>query len=65
VYDAADGYYMNVRHTLLVPAHYNIDVRTAGGGISGADIGGQIKAKTAGGSIRALKGASESSEALR
>lgn len=42
---------INVQHTLLVPAHYNIDVRTAGGGISGDGIGGQVKAKTAGGSI--------------
>ena len=40
------------RHTLLIPARYNLDVRTAGGGIRGEDIDGRVLARTSGGGIR-------------
>ncbi len=43
---------VNARHTLLIPARYNLDVRTAGGKIEGSDINGRIAAHTSGGSIR-------------
>jgi DUF4097 and DUF4098 domain-containing protein YvlB len=43
---------LNAHHTLLIPAHYNIDVRTAGGSIKGTDINGKVAARTSGGSIR-------------
>ncbi len=43
---------LNARHTLLVPAKYNLDVRTAGGSISAADITGKVAAHTSGGSLK-------------
>lgn len=42
---------LNARHTLLVPARYNLDVHTAGGKIQGTDINGTVKAHTSGGGI--------------
>lgn len=43
---------LKVRHTIVVPKKYNIDVKTAGGSISGEDINGKVSANTSGGSIR-------------
>jgi len=43
---------LNARHTLLVPARYNVEVHTAGGKIEGSDINGKVSAHTSGGSIR-------------
>lgn len=43
---------LNARHTLLIPARYNVDVHTAGGKIEGADINGKVSAHTSGGGIR-------------
>jgi len=43
---------LNAHHTLLIPSHYNIDVRTSGGGIHAEDIGGRVTARTSGGGIR-------------
>lgn len=41
-----------VQWNIRVPAHYNVDVRTSGGSIDLADIGGTTEARTSGGSIR-------------
>jgi Toastrack DUF4097 len=43
---------LNVRHTLVIPAKYNIAVNTAGGAITGEDIGGRVDAHTSGGGIK-------------
>jgi hypothetical protein len=43
---------LNGRHTLVIPAKYNIDVRTSGGSIIGKDINGRVAAHTSGGEIR-------------
>lgn len=43
---------LNARHTLLIPAGYSVDVKTAGGGIEGVDINGTVAAQTSSGSIR-------------
>lgn len=50
-----------VQWNIRVPATYNLDVRTAGGSIELADIGGTVQARTSGGSIRTgrLAGASK------
>lgn len=42
----------DVQWNIRVPAHYNLDVRTSGGSIDLADIGGTVEAKTSGGSIK-------------
>lgn len=49
-----------VKWNIRVPATYNVDVRTSGGSIELADIGGTVSARTSGGSIRTgrLAGAS-------
>jgi DUF4097 and DUF4098 domain-containing protein YvlB len=44
-----------VQWNIRVPAHYNLDVRTSGGSIDLADIGGTVEAKTSGGSIKTGK----------
>jgi hypothetical protein len=41
-----------VQWNIRVPAHYNLDVRTSGGSIDLADIGGTVSARTSGGSIK-------------
>ncbi|HET8797179.1 MAG TPA: DUF4097 family beta strand repeat-containing protein [Thermoanaerobaculia bacterium] len=41
-----------VQWNIRVPARYNLDVRTSGGSVDLADIGGTVEAKTSGGSIR-------------
>ncbi|HUP49077.1 MAG TPA: DUF4097 family beta strand repeat-containing protein [Thermoanaerobaculia bacterium] len=41
-----------VKWNIRVPARYNVDVRTSGGGIDLAGIGGTVDARTSGGSIR-------------
>lgn len=43
---------LNAKHTLIVPAKYNIDVKTAGGSIVGKDIDGRVTAGTSGGDIK-------------
>ncbi len=43
---------LNVRHTLLIPIRYNLDVRTDGGSIVAVEIKGRIVAHTSGGDIR-------------
>lgn len=43
---------LNGHHTLLIPARYNVDVKTAGGKIKGKNIDGTVAAHTSGGSIR-------------
>jgi putative adhesin len=42
----------DVQWNIRVPAQYNVDVKTSGGSIDLADIGGTVDAKTSGGSIR-------------
>lgn len=44
-----------VQWNIRVPARYNIDVKTSGGGIDLADIGGTVEARTSGGGIRTGK----------
>ncbi len=46
------GVSLNARHTLVVPAKYNLEVRTAGGSISVADITGNVAAHTSGGNLK-------------
>jgi DUF4097 and DUF4098 domain-containing protein YvlB len=50
-----------VQWNIRVPAQYNLDVKTSGGSIDLADIGGTVAAHTSGGSIRTghLAGASK------
>lgn len=42
---------LKAQHTLIIPTHYNIAVRTAAGSIKGAGIGGKVTAQTAAGDI--------------
>jgi hypothetical protein len=42
----------DVQWNIRVPAHYNVEVKTSGGGIDLADIGGTVDARTSGGSIK-------------
>lgn len=42
----------DVEWNIRVPADYNLDVKTSGGSIDLADIGGTVVAKTSGGSIK-------------
>lgn len=41
-----------VRHTLVIPGKYSVDVNTAGGDISAEDIAGRVVAHTSGGNIK-------------
>jgi hypothetical protein len=41
-----------VQWNIRVPAHYNVEVKTSGGGIDLADIGGTVDARTSGGGIK-------------
>jgi hypothetical protein len=41
-----------VRIDILVPGVFNLDLETSGGGISVADLSGDVRAQTSGGSIR-------------
>ena len=41
----------NVQWNIRVPARYNVVVKTSGGGINLADLGGTVDARTSGGSI--------------
>lgn len=45
------GHY-DVQWNIRVPSRYNLDVRTSGGSIDLANIGGTVDARTSGGSIR-------------
>jgi hypothetical protein len=42
----------DVEWNIRIPASYNVDVSTSGGGISLADIGGTVDARTSGGGIK-------------
>lgn len=42
----------DVQWNVRVPARYNLDLRTSGGSIDLADIGGTVEARTSGGSIK-------------
>jgi DUF4097 and DUF4098 domain-containing protein YvlB len=42
----------DVQWNVRVPAHYNLDVKTSGGSIDLADVGGTTEAHTSGGSIK-------------
>jgi hypothetical protein len=42
----------DVQWNIRVPAHYSIDVKTSGGSIDLADLGGKVEARTSGGSIK-------------
>jgi hypothetical protein len=41
-----------VQWNIRVPAHYNVEVKTSGGGIDLADMGGTVDARTSGGGIK-------------
>lgn len=43
---------MQVRYEVLVPSKFNLDLRTSAGEISSSDIEGNVKARTAGGSLK-------------
>ncbi len=45
------GRHVKVRFTISVPAKYNVDLKTAGGGISVNDLDGTVLAGTSGGSL--------------
>jgi len=45
------GRKINVQYAVIVPQKYNIDLKTAGGSITVADLNGNAKCKTAGGSL--------------
>ncbi len=61
--DRWDRWFRNydVQWNIRVPSRYNLDLRTSGGSIELADIGGTVVARTSGGSIRTgrLNGTSE------
>ena len=42
----------SVHYTVTVPRRYNVDLQTAGGGISVGDLEGEVMVQTAGGSLR-------------
>lgn len=44
-----------VQWNIRVPAHYNVDLKTSGGSIELANLGGTVNARTSGGSISAGK----------
>jgi hypothetical protein len=50
-----------VQWNVRVPARYNVEVRTSGGSIDLADIGGTVDARTSGGSIKTGKLAGKAS----
>lgn len=43
---------LKIRFLVTVPQQYNVDLDTSSGGITVADLGGDVRAKTAGGSLR-------------
>ncbi|MFL6246318.1 MAG: DUF4097 family beta strand repeat-containing protein [Thermoanaerobaculia bacterium] len=45
----------DVQWNIRVPSHYNLEVKTSGGGIDLADIGGTVDARTSGGGIKTGK----------
>lgn len=45
------GGHARVRFVITVPIKYNVDLSTSGGGISVADLEGEVQAKTSGGSL--------------
>jgi DUF4097 and DUF4098 domain-containing protein YvlB len=42
---------LGVKYTITVPAKFNVDLRTAGGNVAVADLEGQAKVQTTGGSL--------------
>jgi hypothetical protein len=45
----------DVQWNIRVPSHYNLEVKTSGGGIDLGDIGGTVDARTSGGGIKTGK----------
>ena len=43
---------LRVKFLITVPHRYNVDLKTLGGGISVADLEGEVRSQTAGGSLR-------------
>jgi DUF4097 and DUF4098 domain-containing protein YvlB len=43
---------LSVHYTIRIPAHYNVDLKTSGGDISGDDIGGTADVRTSGGDVK-------------
>ena len=43
---------LKINFLITVPQQYNVDLDTSSGGISVADLGGKVRAKTSGGSLR-------------
>ncbi len=43
---------LDIQFSIVVPRHYSLDVKTAGGEISAVDITGDVNAKTAGAQLR-------------
>ncbi|HKQ37857.1 MAG TPA: DUF4097 family beta strand repeat-containing protein [Verrucomicrobiae bacterium] len=43
---------LNFRYVIQVPAKFDADVKTSGGGIKVADLNGDLKARTSGGSLK-------------
>ena len=43
---------LRVQFVITVPKKYNLDLRTGGGGISVADLEGEVRSQTSGGSLR-------------
>ena len=44
-------YGLNVRYVVSVPAEFNVDLRTSGGGIRVDDLRGEVRARTSGGGL--------------
>ena len=43
---------LEVKFLIAVPQQYNVDLKTSGGGISVADLEGEVRARTSGGGLR-------------
>lgn len=43
---------LNVRYLITVPAEFNLDLKTSGGGITVGDLRGEVRASTSGGGLR-------------
>ncbi|RKU05946.1 hypothetical protein C6502_20890 [Candidatus Poribacteria bacterium] len=43
---------LGVKFLITVPQRYNVDLKTLGGGISVADLAGEVRSQTSGGSLR-------------
>lgn len=50
-----DDVRLKVRYVITVPSRFNIDVKTSGGDVSVADLGGNVLIKTSGGNMKVGK----------